>query len=144
MSLLELMSHSHLWQELRGVAPSLAPQSMIGLQNEDVRLNSYTFDTLPFPVQDLMKEYVLRVLDVETLSSYDVVRLGQSLNIASLPQQLQNIPAYCTDNVIVTTLSELVKMGKVECIQKIGSSWSDIATSYSTKRCSHVNEKAIQ
>jgi hypothetical protein len=64
------------------------------------------------------------VLDVETLSSYDVVRLGQSLNIASLPQQLQNIQAYCTDNVIVTTLSELVKMGKVECIQKIGSSWS--------------------
>jgi CW-type Zinc Finger len=124
MSVLELMSHSQLWQELRGIAWSALPSLSSDPQRDIERMNSFVFDTLPVDMQDLMKEYVLHVLDTETLFVGDIVRQALSQNIDSLPRRLQPAHSYFSENVVVTTLCELVKTGRAECIQKIGSSSS--------------------
>ena len=46
ISMLELMSHSQLWQELRGAAQPHTPQTHNSILSNEVRMDSYTFDTL--------------------------------------------------------------------------------------------------
>jgi CW-type Zinc Finger len=125
MSVLELMSHSQLWQELRGATWSALPSLSSDPQRDMERMNTFVYDTLPVDIQDLMKEYVLQVLDSETLFVDDILQRALSQNTDSLPRKLQTAHAYCSENVVVTTLCELVKTGRAECIKKIGSSSSD-------------------
>jgi CW-type Zinc Finger len=119
MSMLELMSHSHLWRELRGANQATGN----GLLNSQVNMNAYTFDTLPLDVQRAMKDYMLHVLDVGTFSGDDIVNLAKQPAVDSLPEALRKARMYCTENVVITTLCQLVKEGKVDCIQKITNTW---------------------
>ena len=125
MSVFELMSHSKLWQELRGMSsPSEQPghPPSTSLHNNDtLRMNAYTYDTLPTDVQGQMKDYVIRALDTDTLSGDEVVRRMQQSTNTTLSAIDESILPYCTATVIVTTLCDLVKIGTVECIQKIGN-----------------------
>ena len=131
MSVLELMSHSKLWQELRGISssPSQLPQpghppTTSLFNNETLRMNAYTYDTLPADIQGPMKECVIRSLDSDTLSGDEVVQRIQQrqLKNGTTSAMDEKILPYCTATVIVTTLCDLVKIGTVECLQKIGTS----------------------
>jgi hypothetical protein len=86
-------------------------------------MNSYTFDTLPTDIQGPIKECVIRALDTDTLSGDEVVqRIQQPQSAdATVTAISEKILLYCTTTVIVTTLCDLVKIGTVECIQKIGN-----------------------
>lgn len=119
ISMFELMSHSHLWQELRGVAQPLSQQS-----NESI-LNSYTFDTLPRDVQQPVKDFVLHVLNgsVVALSGDDIVNKINHESVDALPEGFRKAQSFCTKNVVITALCQLVKDGTLDCIQKARSSW---------------------
>ena len=131
MSVFELMSHSNLWQELRGISstpshplqPGQIPSTSL-FNNDTVRMNAYTYDTLPTDVQESMKELIIRALDNDTLSGDEVVQRMQQQQSTDGPVPVidEQILPYCTATVIVTTLCDLVKIGTVECIQKIGTS----------------------
>lgn len=121
MSVLELMSHSQLWRELRGVPTTHSSGSILSTQ---ARMDSYIFDTLPSEAQQLVKDFLWHVLDVCTLSGEDVVLRAKSMNVDLLSKGLQKAQMFCTKNVVITTLCELVKVGKVDCIQKIGTNCS--------------------
>ena len=136
------MSHSKLWQELRGISsssqsppPSLSTSqprnqtsntTIFNNNNDTLRMNAYTYDTLPTEVQGPMKECVIRALENDTLSGDEVVQRIQQQQFlvangtASVIDEM--IRTYCTTTVIVTTLCDLVKIGTVECIPKIGPS----------------------
>ena len=124
MSVLELMSHSQLWQDLRSAPNPLNVPSSSSILTNPVRLASYTYHTLPPDIQQPVKDFLLYVLDTGTFVGDDVVRRARSFNLDSIPENLRQVPPFCTENVVITTLCELVKEGKVDCVQKIGANWT--------------------
>ncbi|GKY91742.1 hypothetical protein MPSEU_000145900 [Mayamaea pseudoterrestris] len=114
LSILQLMSHSNLWTELR-----VAPQSLLKHSSDDKPSNlmSYTFDTLPSNVKAGMKAILLQLIDEKSLTANDILVKMQSKNAESDDRIWSISLSYCDLNVIVTTLFELVKEGMVECVQ---------------------------
>ena len=119
MTVLELMSHSRLWKELRG--ETLPDSSESG--NKPARDPFYSFDTLPVEMRQSMKDIILHALGNKTLTGDQVLLEAQCRNWDNAPEGWKAARAYCSINVVVTALCELVKEGVVDCIQKIGPEW---------------------
>ena len=123
MSVFELMSHSQLWRELRAVPPLLVPCNQSVL-TDPVQLSSFTYHTLPRDIQQPMKDFLLHVLDSGTFAGDEVVCRAKATVPDTLPEAMRKARPFSTENVVITTLCELVKEGKVDCVQKIGANWT--------------------
>jgi hypothetical protein len=113
LSILELMSHSNLWAELRAAPQPLDPFTSTDSPNE---LISYTYDTLPSNVKFAIKELLIHTIGERKLTSDEIVseakrRKADDSSIWSTTR------SYCDLNVIVTTLFELAKEGAIECVR---------------------------
>jgi len=124
MSVLEMMGHSQLWQDLRSAAKPLNAPSSQSILTDPAQLASFTFRTLPRDIQQPMKDFLLHVLGDGTFAGDEVVRRANVLNPDSIPESLRKAQSFSTENVVITTLCELVKDGKVDCVQKIGANWT--------------------
>jgi CW-type Zinc Finger len=124
MSVLEMMGHSQLWQELRGAAQPLIYKSSDEFLKSNTSLSAYSYEHLPADIQASMKDLLLMVLESGTMSGDDIVGRAKSVEQGSLPDPFYKILPLCTMNVVVTTLYDLVKEGKVDCVKGIGNSWS--------------------
>jgi CW-type Zinc Finger len=139
MSVLELMSHSSLWSELRNAAISRSSTescAFLGQYERATRLTSYTYETLPIEMKQQMKEIVLLHLGDDTksmLSGEELFARGKNTTLVpSLSGEYDNARRYWTINVVVTTAVQLVKEGRVECVQQpvAQNSYSSITAPY--------------
>jgi CW-type Zinc Finger len=128
MSVLELMSHSNLWAELRGIAQPLVAHDgiagSVGAFGKQQRVPFCSFDTLPSDMQESVKDLILHSLGTKTLSGEDILLEAQRRDWDNVPQGWSAIRAYCSINVVVMALCELVKEGVLECVQKMGPDWT--------------------
>ena len=115
MSVLELMSHSNLWAELRGGAQN-QPLAPGGTNAGGERLLFYTYDTLPADIRDAARALVLGAVGDKCLSSEAILRNAR--------EQPSRARPFLSINVVVTCLYEMVKEGLVECVQVVGSDWA--------------------
>jgi hypothetical protein len=120
---LEVMSRSFLWQELKNTQ-SLHSTSINDLPANQIPLSALTFETIPHELKQLMREYLLHVLGKYSLTGDDIVQQAQAMDTEILRDEYKKVQPYCTKNVVITALCELVKDGSVECIQKIGLNWT--------------------
>jgi len=72
----------------------------------------------------MVKELILHILGNETLSSDEIVLAAREKDTKDIPSDLEKAIPFCTVNVVVTTLCELVKRGHVECLQSMGPKWT--------------------
>ena len=120
MNVFELMSHSRLWQELRGNAQILNGN----IPGKPLRAPFYSFDTLPVNLRQSMKDLILHALGTQTLTGDEVLLEAQCRNWDNVPKGWAASRAYCSINVVVTALCDLVKEGVVECVQSnMGDNW---------------------
>jgi len=120
MNVFELMSHSRLWQELRGNAQGLNGN----IPGKPLRAPFYSFDTLPVNLRQSMKDLILHALGTQTLTGDEVLLEAQCRNWDNVPKGWAASRAYCSINVVVTALCDLVKEGVVECVQSnMGENW---------------------
>jgi len=124
ISVLGLMSHSNLWKQLRNAADQLNGTNGSDKPPSKIQKSFYTFDTLPNDVRESARDLILYALGDKTLSSDDIVLEAQRSNLENMPEGWSNAQSYCTTNVVVTALCELVKEGTVECLQKFGPGWT--------------------
>lgn len=119
ISIFELMNGSHLWTSFQG--PLRTMSGMSNLENMVTwslqRSNHFTYDTLPHDVREPMKDLVEHSLASKTLSGDDLWLEVQGIKLSEMPSGCERARTFCTINVIVTTLCELVKEGRVECVQ---------------------------
>lgn len=110
MSFFDRMSKTCLWKQH-------AETSLFPTQS----LASYTFDSLPQGMKRTMKELLLKVIgnDSERLYTGDQIMVdaksvGQEENVSD---ECLRVRPYCTKNVVVTALCQLVREGSIECVQ---------------------------
>jgi len=121
MSVFELMSHSNLWAELRGVAqPPLVTSGASTVKKPLF----YSFDSIPSHKKEALKEMLLDSLASKTLTGYETLLEVQCREWENAPVAWAEIRAYCSYDVVVTALCELVKEGKVVCVQSLGPNWT--------------------
>jgi hypothetical protein len=113
-SVFELMSNSNLWAELRAAA---AAQYQQPGGASDRSWLFYTYDTLPREAQVLARELVLGVIGDGSLSSEEILKRARETKTSPVVR-------FFTINVVVTCLYALVKEGLVDCVQKMGPSWT--------------------
>jgi len=101
-SVLNLMSRSHLWEELR--------------QNQNGK-GLCAFDNLMPDVKESMKDLILNSLGSRTLSGDEVANDIQHRNWQNVPLGWAAAKPYCTVNTLVMTMCDLVKEGVLECIK---------------------------
>ena len=117
-SVLELMSHSNLWAELRSAAH---PMGHGGVDNPG-NLASYTYDTLPYELRNPMKEFLLYSIGDKCLTGEEILLETQCRKAEGVVDSWSQCRVFCTLNVVVTTLYELTKEGAVECVHKARTS----------------------
>mmetsp|Transcript_16970 Transcript_16970/g.37068 ORF Transcript_16970/g.37068 Transcript_16970/m.37068 type:complete len:1270 (+) Transcript_16970:610-4419(+) len=105
-SVLELMSRSHLWEELRNTATTTT--NYYGL---------CPFDKLPPDVKESMKDLILNSLGSRTLSGDEVANEIQHRNWQNVPLGWAAARPHCSSNSLVMTMCELVREGVLECIK---------------------------
>jgi len=124
ISVLELMNHSNLWKELRNASyVRNDPGGGSGL-DKPLDPSIYTFDNLPTDIRQSTKDLIVHALGDKTLHSDEIVTETHRGNAENLPAGLSAARPYCTSNVVVTALCELVREGSVECLQKMGPEWT--------------------
>ena len=123
LSVFEMMSRSQLWRDLRAGPPFDAPSNQ-NVLTDPVQLSSFTYHTLPRDIQEPMKEFLLHILDSGTFAGDEVVRRANAVVPDSLPEPMRKAQPFSNENVVITTLCELVKEGNVDCVQKIGANWT--------------------
>jgi hypothetical protein len=124
MGIFELMAHSGLWAELRRAATqpycslsASADQSGNGLSRvHTVNPLHFTYGTLPRNVQRPFRDLLLHSLGDKCLNGDQVVSAVLSPGKCEEPEGWSTARSYCSINVVVTALYELVKEGAVECI----------------------------
>lgn len=121
MSVLELMSHSNLWAELRTAAAQ--PVSSSSTFSKQASLY-HTYETLPPELQIAVRDLIVHILGEKSLSADEILLELQCRKFEGIPDDWSRVRPCCTVNVVVTTLCELVKEGAVDCLQKMGPNWS--------------------
>ena len=111
VSILDALSDSELWTELRGVGQPMHIYSD-GLGNSYPRVT--TFETLPESMKETMREVVLQALGLGVLSGDEIIQEAHYFPWESLPNGLSQIRAYINPDVIINTLLGLVRDGVVE------------------------------
>jgi hypothetical protein len=122
MSVLELMAHSNLWAELRGVAQPSAVTSGVAVKPQ--RTPFYSFDSLPSPKKEALKELLLHSLDSKTLTGDEVLLEVQGRQWENVQESWVEVRSFCSLNVVITALCELVKEDRVDCVQSLGPNWT--------------------
>lgn len=123
MSVLELMSHSNLWKELRNATHQWNGSNGTS-DKPPTNPSFYTIDTLPNDLRQSAKDLILHALGNKTLCSDEVVVAAQHSNTENMADGWAAARLYCSTNVVVTALCELVKEGAVECLQSMGPDWT--------------------
>jgi hypothetical protein len=103
-SVLDLMSHSHLWNQLRET-----PKTVLN------------FDALSSQARESMKDICLHYLGAQTLTGDQVHQQVRDRDWENAVMGWVAVRSYCTENMIVMTLCELVKKGLLECFRVDGT-----------------------
>ena len=113
-SILDIMTQSHLWKELHGTADE---QTSGGTSVKQMPL--YSFDMLPTKHKEAMKDLALNCVATQTLTGDEVHAEIEARNWEeNVPQGWTAVRGYCTVNILVMALCQLVKEGILECVQK--------------------------
>ena len=125
ISVFELMNHSNLWAELRGVSQSL---NLVPSSTEEgsgyPSVSKYSFSALPPSMKQDMKDMIVRVLESRTLLPEEVLLACQTRPWENAPPSWAEVRAYCTKDVVITLLCELVTEGIVQIVQAFGMEWT--------------------
>jgi len=122
-SFFDFMKNSNLWNELRvNQSNGISGKNFNGLLNQPAHLCAYTFETLPDDVKHPLKELLLEILGSATLSGDDVMLQAKFRNRDDLSEACAKARAFCTINVVVTGLCDLVRDGLVEVVRENGVS----------------------
>jgi hypothetical protein len=133
LSVFELMNYSNLWAELRANG-GMGGNGVIVKPN----MSAFTFDTLPIEVKQPVKDLILEVLGERTLTGEDVMLGSQNGNWENLSVACLNARPYCTINVVVTALCELVREGILECLREANATWTVADWTPRYRRPSHA------
>ncbi|KAL7581057.1 hypothetical protein ACA910_005860 [Epithemia clementina (nom. ined.)] len=104
LSVLELMSRSHLWKELHAISAQLNG----GL---------CPFDRLSHDIKESLKDLILHSLGSRTMSGEEVANDIQHRNWQNVPLGWAAAQPHCSVNTIIMTMCELVREGVLECMK---------------------------
>ena len=121
MSVLELMSHSNLWAELRRAAQPYSNHTSNGVPLFRPNPAHFTYDILPINVKGSFRELLLHSLGDDCLTGDQLLLTMLNNATREEPEGWAAARSYASINVVVTAVYELVKEGLVDCIQKMGS-----------------------
>lgn len=117
ISFLELMSHSNLWAELRGLNKRLNDQATNGgLRQSCATGNNLSSLSLPESLKTEMKDMVFHALGTSMMASHEVLLETQCRPWEGVPKVWTELKAICTVDSIVECLLELVNDGRVEVV----------------------------
>ena len=103
LTVLDLMTRSHLWTQLEKSQPKSAVPLL--------------FDALSTQARESMKDIVLHCLRDQTLTGEELHAQVRDRNWENAPLGWAAVRTYCTENMVVMTMCELVKMGVLECFR---------------------------
>jgi hypothetical protein len=111
IGIFDIMSNSELWAELRGVGQ---PMTILSGGGEQSNKMHYTYESLPDDVQKTMSELILHALGSATLTGDEVLSLTQCRQWENVPPAWLELRNFCTEDIVVNTLLQLVRDGVVE------------------------------
>ena len=103
--LLDLMARSQFWTEL---------------QKSQAYAGPLVFDDLPAESREALKDIVLHCLGDSTLTGEEVHKQVRAKDWESAPAGWTAVRKYCTENILVMAMCELVRMGVLECFRVDG------------------------
>jgi hypothetical protein len=112
-SIFDVMSNSELWVELRGAAQPLNVISG-GNYGQPYQKQSYRYENLSEDMKNSWKELVLYALGLGTLTGDEVLLEAQDHQWEDMPTEWLEMRSYCTTDIVVNTLLQLVRDGQVE------------------------------
>jgi len=120
----DYMNNSSLWAELHGCNRRNSSSSFNdGIQNFYGQ-SGPSLEDLPKETSKTLKDIVYHALGTSTLAGHEVLLEAQCRRWEDAPQKWEDLRAFCTIDLIVALLFELVKDGRVEIIKKNGSNTS--------------------
>lgn len=120
----ETMSQSNLWSELWASQPLVGASGGNGALAGTTLLSAYTYETLPPTMQQPLKDLLLDVLGLNTYTGEEILTEITNGNRDYLSEDCVKARAYCTINVIVTALADLVREGLVEVVRPKDAEWT--------------------
>uniref|UniRef100_A0A7S3P6X2 CW-type domain-containing protein n=1 Tax=Amphora coffeiformis TaxID=265554 RepID=A0A7S3P6X2_9STRA len=105
-TVLDLMTRSHLWTELEKSQPKSAVPLL--------------FDALSTQARESMKDIVLHCLGDQTMTGEQLHERVRDRDWESAPLGWAAVRKYCSENMIVMAMCDLVKMGVLECFRVDG------------------------
>lgn len=118
LSFLDLMKHSSLWAELRGVGEKLNNYSYGNFGHQYKRRTS--FESFTAEMRQSMKDLVRHSLGTRTLAGHEVLLEAQCRQWENVPPAWAELRPYCTVEIVVSALVDLVKDGAVELVEEPG------------------------
>ena len=111
-SVFDVMSNSELWVELRGAAQPLNVIS--GGNYGQPYKRECRYENLPGDMKNSWRELVLYALGLGTLTGDEVLLEAQDHQWEDMPTEWLEMRSYCTADIVVNTLLQLVRDGQVE------------------------------
>jgi hypothetical protein len=121
MSVLELMTHSNLWAQLRAMPQSI---DLSGEPLDASRIRGISYDMLPTSAQTALKELLVYLIGTQSLTADEIVAQVQQERWENFPGQWSNLRNVCTENVVIPALCELVREDRVESLQTRSLTWT--------------------
>jgi len=121
VSFLDLMSHSNLWAELRGLNKRLNEQGTDPCRQNSARGSNMSYSSLSDNLKREMKELVFHALGNSTMASHEVLLEAQCRPWEGVPKVWAELKATCTVESVVACLLELVSDTRVEVAPVLGS-----------------------
>jgi hypothetical protein len=112
-SVFDVMSNSELWVELRGAAQPMNVTSG-GSFGQPYQKECYRYENLAGDMKNTWRELVLYALGLGTLTGDEVLLEAQDRQWEDMPTEWLELRSYCTADIVVNTLLQLVRDGQVE------------------------------
>ena len=104
-TVLDLMSRSHLWTQLQKTQSNTPP---------------LVFDALSTQARESLKDIVLHSLGAQTLTGEQLHKQVGERSWENAPVGWAAVRKYCSENMLVMAMCELVRMGVLECFRLDG------------------------
>lgn len=119
LSVFDLMQHSNLFTELRGACQPVNSSNSDSIGFGRPFAPKYSFDAVPRNMRQDLKLLILESLGDTSLLGEEVAQECQSRRCEN-----EEARSYCTKDIVITLLCELVREGKVQLVQAFGRDWT--------------------
>jgi hypothetical protein len=123
-SVLGLMNNSHLWVELRDAAESYNGFGK-GIGAGQKRLRHFkSYESFSSGMKESIKDLLLQALSNKSLTGDEVLSDAMNRDWDKVPKGWVAVRDYCSINVVVMALCDLVREGVLEVLQDMGPKWT--------------------